>query len=347
VVYYVNYKEGTSHLVAARGRVNSNEKHSIPRLEFMGEEVSLRLVVQVCRALDYPPSRALYFADSRNVLCWLRSPGRDCERVIARQAAEIREATDPNQWMYVKTGDNPANVLSRGEGIDRLMNNWLWARGPEFLLTKDWPEHGIPADPNQALPHEKQLLRLIGIHTAVAQQMDGSDPMERFGSWKKATRIYGHVAVFISKCKKERQPWSQEAGERLVLKATQRFYWKEYEMMQKNGALPFKHDWRRFDTELVEGVMEVKGRIDRVGKPMLPGSSAAAQRLVWAAHADNMKHMGGKNTAFNEVQKKYWILGNKAKATSLVKGCTPCRMKNPVPLEQKMGAPERRALFRT
>ncbi|KAL0161123.1 hypothetical protein M9458_044848, partial [Cirrhinus mrigala] len=48
----------------------------------------------------------------------------------------IRETTDPRQWYYINTGENPADYASRDLTIEELINsNWL--TGPRFLWKKE------------------------------------------------------------------------------------------------------------------------------------------------------------------------------------------------------------------
>ena len=46
---------------------------------------------------------------------------------------EIQTQTDPNQWRYVPTKVNPADMLSRGMLANDLAKCNSWWRGPAFL----------------------------------------------------------------------------------------------------------------------------------------------------------------------------------------------------------------------
>lgn len=53
----------------------------------------------------------------------------------------IRELTVPENWLYVKSADNPADVVSRGCTIDELNNDPRWFNEPEWL--PNWVK-GVP-----------------------------------------------------------------------------------------------------------------------------------------------------------------------------------------------------------
>jgi hypothetical protein len=42
-------------------------------------------------------------------------------------------ASNPEQWRYVQTDVNPADLASRGFTASGLMDNYMWWTGPEYL----------------------------------------------------------------------------------------------------------------------------------------------------------------------------------------------------------------------
>ena len=50
------------------------------------------------------------------VLWWIRGRSRQFKPFVANRVGEIQSNTDPEQWRYVPTGMNPADILSRGMG---------------------------------------------------------------------------------------------------------------------------------------------------------------------------------------------------------------------------------------
>lgn len=54
----------------------------------------------------------------------------------------IREATTTQQWFYVKTNENPADLVSRGTKAKSFRQDPKWLNGPQFLLKDQnkWPK---------------------------------------------------------------------------------------------------------------------------------------------------------------------------------------------------------------
>ena len=53
--------------------------------------------------------------------------------------------TSPNQCEYVPTGHNPADLLTRGESVSKLLTEEKWWNGPAFLKqdSTEWTETKI------------------------------------------------------------------------------------------------------------------------------------------------------------------------------------------------------------
>ena len=80
----------------------------------------------------------------------------------------LREETVINNWHYVPTDLNPADVLSRGCKAINLGGHPLWWHGPNFLHTGNWPVNPIkPVPHHEQLPDEDVLARMVGIFSVM------------------------------------------------------------------------------------------------------------------------------------------------------------------------------------
>lgn len=124
----------SSTIVAAKSRVAPNTATSIPRLELMAAIVGVRLATRIANVLELPVGSCFFWSDSLNVLWWIRGRSREFKPFVANRVAEIQTTTRPDQWRYVPTGQNPADLLSRGMRATELIDCHTWWRGPEFFL---------------------------------------------------------------------------------------------------------------------------------------------------------------------------------------------------------------------
>lgn len=125
------YKDGTvsSRLVASKSRVAPLQVVSIPRLELMG----LKLAENVGQVLGIDKSKWVFWSDSMNVLHWIRGQSRKFKPFVANRVGEVQASTNPEQWRYVPTKQNPSDLLTRGLSVSALADEDKRWSGPTFL----------------------------------------------------------------------------------------------------------------------------------------------------------------------------------------------------------------------
>ena len=79
--------------------------------------------------------------------------------------------TEPSQWQHLPTGENPADLSTRGAALDELLENSLWWHEPKWLLSEDkagWPKMDVRSHPlhyrnrtHQTLRKGKKMLQVL------------------------------------------------------------------------------------------------------------------------------------------------------------------------------------------
>ncbi|XP_052271566.1 uncharacterized protein LOC127872276 [Dreissena polymorpha] len=110
------YEDGSvsTSLISAKTRVAPNISTSIPRLELMGAVIGMRLAKRICNVLELKLSTVTFWSDSVNILWWVRGRSRQFKPFVANRVGEIQSDSNPEQWRYVPSRENPADHLSRG-----------------------------------------------------------------------------------------------------------------------------------------------------------------------------------------------------------------------------------------
>ena len=92
-----------------------------------------------------------------NTLWWIRGHSRSFKPFVANRVGEIQTMTNPYQWRYVPTKDNPADHLTRGLTASVLTCSEQWWKGPEFLhmAEEEWPENRFEMS-NDAISEQKK-----------------------------------------------------------------------------------------------------------------------------------------------------------------------------------------------
>ncbi|XP_028415683.1 uncharacterized protein LOC114539211 [Dendronephthya gigantea] len=116
---------------------------TIPRLELTAAAVAVRIGELLKNELDDIFDMKNH-TDSTTVLRYIMNEKQRFHVFVANRIQLIRNYSDPSQWRYVSTDDNPADDASRGTSGDRLSQQRRWFQGPEFLWK---PEHEWPQQP--------------------------------------------------------------------------------------------------------------------------------------------------------------------------------------------------------
>ncbi len=124
----------TSRLVAARAHVAPRKHSTIPRMELRAAELAVRLRKMVSSQLKLEVEGVTFWSDSLTVLYWLRDDVKRFQTFVHNKLQTIRRATDQEEWKWVPSAENPADLATRGLTPTRLAEAALWHQGPSYLL---------------------------------------------------------------------------------------------------------------------------------------------------------------------------------------------------------------------
>ena len=190
---------------------------------------------------------------------------------IAHRVGEIHEFSAPNQWRYVPTDVNPADLGTRGLTVEELASADLWWNGPEFLKKsrQDWPECKFDkptSTENLELKGTKETgtkdatsYQIIeeGEETASVKEVWRLDP-SRYSKWYRVktkgeleiglslVRVTAWVRRFTDNCRKpaeqrekgELKPLELQNAEEFIIREVQsKVYSAEIEPLRRNKEI--------------------------------------------------------------------------------------------------------------
>lgn len=128
-------------LLCSKSRVAPlNRSRTIPQLELNGALLLAQLAHRVGRVLvgRYSHLDTLLYSDSQIVLAWIKSGNVKSNVYANNRVKQIVELTDQTQWGFVRTCDNPADLLSRGVLPHKMQQSELCWHGPTYLSDRTY-----------------------------------------------------------------------------------------------------------------------------------------------------------------------------------------------------------------
>ena len=171
---------------------------TIPCLELTAATVSVRLGEILKKELDETFDIVQYHTDSVTVLCYISNEQKRFHVFIANRVQTIRNLSDPSQWKYVDTKENPADDASRGLDAKALSEQQRWLRGPRFLWQpeKDWPTQ--PSSLGQISNEDPEIKRQVNVCvTTITDPPSASTITKLFQHFSDWYRLKIAVAVFL------------------------------------------------------------------------------------------------------------------------------------------------------
>ena len=114
----------------------------IPRAELTAATVTVRMNKMMITEMGIPIDDVVFWTDSMNVLKYIDNETTRFHTFVANRIGLIRVRSEPSQWRYVHSANNPADDASRGLSADAFLNSKRWIDGPDFLWKSEteWPK---------------------------------------------------------------------------------------------------------------------------------------------------------------------------------------------------------------
>lgn len=177
--------------VMGKARVVPVKPVTVPRLELSAAVLSVRTASMLQQELDYQSISHVYWTDSKVVLGYISNEAKRFHVYVANRVQQIKEHTGTDQWYYVNSRENPADIASRGLHANELVSSSTWFRGPEFL----WQQNAPYREPQtfQVSPDDPELKQktVQSFSCDVENSNIFSSMLERltyFSSWYRAKK---------------------------------------------------------------------------------------------------------------------------------------------------------------
>ncbi|CAI6345625.1 unnamed protein product [Macrosiphum euphorbiae] len=176
-----------SRLIVAKSKVAPLKVVSLARLELCAAVLFARLAYKIIPKLNITINKKHFWSDSTIVLAWINSPSTRWKTFVAHRVGEIQTLTAAAEWGYVKSTDNPADIISRGCSPKQLKDNTLWWEGPVWFKSNEneWPKSSIDElSPSTELPEIKR--KPVALHLSTKEEFY---LLKRYSTLSKLFRV--------------------------------------------------------------------------------------------------------------------------------------------------------------
>ena len=288
-----------------------------------------------------------HIVDSVTVWAQIQTESYGFGTFVATKIAEIQNKSDPNEWWWVATGENPADMVTRPTIPSQVGPNAVWQCGPKFLRLPidNWPI-------SQEL-HEQDLPDRLAIHVTnmSAERRETSCDigaviaLDNFNSYTKLLRVTARV-IQLKKQKTlaaiETEPTVQQVISAEVL-------WIRH-VQKQLLAIDWQTRFRRLGPSMnSNGLIVVGQRMSKWLKDnwnqdsfiLLPACHKFTK--LYIHHVHSIDHAGVEVT-LAKVQSKFWVPGSRKIIRQIKSRCVICRKIEKTVQTQSMGELDPRRL---
>lgn len=251
-------------LLCAQTRIARDE--TIPRLELRAAHLLANLMHKVRHVLDLQSSKMFLWSDSNIVLAWIKTntPSKLIP-FVKNRVIEIRNYTKSDDWHWVPSADNPADLLSRGVPAAKLAQTTMWWQGPTWLS-----QPNIDNWPPQNECNYQHKVDIISCVTTEPQSLSVMEKLfKKYSTYERLLRVFAYVLRFLNNVKNKDKCLGvlsveelKQSHDKLIMLAQIESFPNEYLTLKKDKPLPQTSNILCLKPYMENGLLRVGGRIE-------------------------------------------------------------------------------------
>ena len=327
--------------VLGKAKLTPAHATTIPRLELCAAVLGVEISELVIEELELDPNSVTYYTDSKVVLGYITNESRRFYVYVSNRVERIHRTSTPNQWNYVPTHLNPADLATRSIEASDLQAS-AWHTGPKFLLKSDpstASDKGNAAaemlpDDAEERPHVKVLATCVETRTAL-----GAERFNRFSNWatlkvaiaKLITAVRSRSYIRVQEDIPPTQLHKQ--AEAVIIRCVQHEAFRnDIESLKRSGKLPKSSLLAKLSPVIdKDGLLRVGGRLNQADlsneerHPIILPKSSHVSALIIQHYHEKVQHQGRVFTHGAIRRSGYWIIGDKRLVNSIIDKCIKCK----------------------
>lgn len=358
-IYDVNGNTKCS-LVIGKSRLAPIKAMSIPRLELAAAVLSVKLYKLATRELEFEIHKRYFWTDSMIVLGYINNEKKRFKTFVANRLAIIHDATSKEDWRYVPTKLNPADLASRGLHPYETNKLETWLNGPTFLQKNDsqWPEVVSVDVQNYDDVEEKSVHNTQG-KQGKSFEVGLEALISMYSDWNKLQRTVAWLlrfkAIFIQKYGRGKNSSQPVVNRRyltvsevrkateVVLMMTQRdAFARDIKCILDTGRVLKVSSLNKLSPVYKGNLLRVGGRLENAEisydskHPVILPSDHHITRIIIRKYHEMNAHVGPHHV-LSLIRQKYWVIHGLKTVKSVISKCIDCKKRQPRPEIQQMG----------
>ncbi|XP_014288278.3 uncharacterized protein [Halyomorpha halys] len=251
----------------------------------------------------------LYYTDSTVVLTWLRTPLYRLKVFEANRVSAILKASQVDQWRFVRSEVNPADIASRGCLPTDLLGSDFWFYGPPWLREETLPLFRLCGQNQEANESGMSLL------SRAAPEIYDDAWMARFSSFQRLMRVTALILRLADHARSRSSPLTGP----ISAKEYSRALLACVRLVQRTSLPPDLHsssvprEYRQLNPFVDEvGLVRVGGRIRNSEAPqdqkhplLLPHDHQITRLVIDDIH---LKHFhAGPTLTLSLLRSRFWV----------------------------------------
>ena len=326
-------------LIIAKARVHSLKPKSIPRKELQAAVLASK-TVPTLRAV-WPNIDITLWTDSQNCLAWIQSDSRQYNAYINNRISAILDHSVAEQWRWVDTANNPADIASRGMDLELLKESKLWWKGPKFLRERDieWPTNKRYFKTDEEL--KANVIKDIFVNYT---RIDWLPEIQQYDTLQalvdETAKVYKEINNLNDSISAQDKEYALQT---LIKDAQAEIYSKEINELKHGRQVPARSHTSELNPALdSDGILRGISRLESelipedTAKPVLLPKNHHLTKLIIKHEHEKTRHAYGTDYAMSEIRRKYWIPAARQQVKKFLKDCRQCKLYRGLPNAPKM-----------